>query len=95
MATSKLCGISSRRVCQRIFRGFNTFATAPTIVIDNSTDDFVDLDFHQAKGDKLYATLNPCQKEFCDFVIAAATDFTLPQMFVLDGPGGVGKTYTL
>uniref|UniRef100_A0A8R1EB50 ATP-dependent DNA helicase n=1 Tax=Caenorhabditis japonica TaxID=281687 RepID=A0A8R1EB50_CAEJA len=29
-----------------------------------------------------------------NFVIAASTDFTLPQMFVLDGPGGAGKTYT-
>uniref|UniRef100_A0A8R1E559 ATP-dependent DNA helicase n=3 Tax=Caenorhabditis japonica TaxID=281687 RepID=A0A8R1E559_CAEJA len=29
-----------------------------------------------------------------NFVIAASTDFTLPPMFVLDGPGGAGKTYT-
>uniref|UniRef100_A0A8R1I5I4 ATP-dependent DNA helicase n=1 Tax=Caenorhabditis japonica TaxID=281687 RepID=A0A8R1I5I4_CAEJA len=78
----------------RLGKSMETFATAPTIVIDNSTDDFVDLNFHQAKGDQLYATLNPRQKEFCDAGIAAATDVTLPQMFVLDGPGGAGKTYT-
>uniref|UniRef100_A0A8R1IC92 ATP-dependent DNA helicase n=1 Tax=Caenorhabditis japonica TaxID=281687 RepID=A0A8R1IC92_CAEJA len=68
----------------RLGKSIDTFTTAPTIVIANSTDDFVDLDFHRAKGDQLYATLNPRQKEFCDAVIAAATDFTLPQIFVLD-----------
>uniref|UniRef100_A0A8R1E611 Uncharacterized protein n=1 Tax=Caenorhabditis japonica TaxID=281687 RepID=A0A8R1E611_CAEJA len=60
----------------RLGKSMDTFTTAPTIVIDNSTDNFVDLDFHRAKGDQLYATLNLRQKEFCDVVISAATDFT-------------------
>uniref|UniRef100_A0A8R1EQY9 ATP-dependent DNA helicase n=1 Tax=Caenorhabditis japonica TaxID=281687 RepID=A0A8R1EQY9_CAEJA len=75
----------------RLGKSIDTFTTAPTIVIANSTNDFVDLDFHRTKGDQLYATLNPRQKEFCDAVIAAATDFTLPQIFVLDGPGELGR----
>uniref|UniRef100_A0A8R1IZK7 ATP-dependent DNA helicase n=1 Tax=Caenorhabditis japonica TaxID=281687 RepID=A0A8R1IZK7_CAEJA len=48
-----------------------------------TTDDFVDLDFHTTKRDQIYATLNPCQKEFCDTFIAAATDFTLLQIPLL------------
>uniref|UniRef100_A0A8R1ETI8 ATP-dependent DNA helicase n=1 Tax=Caenorhabditis japonica TaxID=281687 RepID=A0A8R1ETI8_CAEJA len=50
----------------RLGKSIDTFTTAPTIVIANSTNDFVDLDFHRTKGDQLYATLNPRQKEFCD-----------------------------
>uniref|UniRef100_A0A8R1ETS6 ATP-dependent DNA helicase n=1 Tax=Caenorhabditis japonica TaxID=281687 RepID=A0A8R1ETS6_CAEJA len=63
----------------RLGKSIDTFTTAPTIVIANSTDDFVDLDFHRAKGDQLYATLNPRQKEF---------------YLCSRWSGGAGKTYT-
>uniref|UniRef100_A0A8R1EC81 ATP-dependent DNA helicase n=1 Tax=Caenorhabditis japonica TaxID=281687 RepID=A0A8R1EC81_CAEJA len=63
----------------RLGKSIDTFTTAPTIVIANSTDDFVDLDFHRTKGDQLYATLNPRQKEF---------------YLCSRWSGGAGKTYT-
>uniref|UniRef100_A0A8R1EGH1 ATP-dependent DNA helicase n=1 Tax=Caenorhabditis japonica TaxID=281687 RepID=A0A8R1EGH1_CAEJA len=63
----------------RLGKSIDTFTTAPTIVIANSTDDFVDLDFHRTKGDPLYATLNPRQKEF---------------YLCSRWSGGAGKTYT-
>uniref|UniRef100_A0A8R1I4Z2 ATP-dependent DNA helicase n=2 Tax=Caenorhabditis japonica TaxID=281687 RepID=A0A8R1I4Z2_CAEJA len=63
----------------RLGKSIDTFTTAHTIVIANSTDDFVDLDFHRAKGDQLYATLNPRHKEF---------------YLCSRWSGGAGKTYT-
>uniref|UniRef100_A0A8R1I7F4 Uncharacterized protein n=1 Tax=Caenorhabditis japonica TaxID=281687 RepID=A0A8R1I7F4_CAEJA len=58
-----------------------TFATVPTIVIDNYTDGFVNFDFHGAKRDHFESR----QKKFRDAVVAAATDFTLPEIFVQNG----------
>uniref|UniRef100_A0A8R1I5S2 ATP-dependent DNA helicase n=3 Tax=Caenorhabditis japonica TaxID=281687 RepID=A0A8R1I5S2_CAEJA len=45
----------------RLGKSIDTFTTAPTIVIDNSTDDFVDLDFHlgrRTQRDPSHALIN-------------------------------------
>ncbi|KAH7698989.1 hypothetical protein AAVH_33912, partial [Aphelenchoides avenae] len=72
------------------------FPDMPELPGNRWSNEVIDIDAEKAEAGRLYALLNPDQRRIVDEVLAqlGVENFLRKQCYYIDGPAGVGKTFT-
>ncbi|KAH7705440.1 ATP-dependent helicase RRM3-like protein [Aphelenchoides avenae] len=72
------------------------FPDMPELPGNRWSNDVIDIDAHKAEAERLYALLNADQRQIVDEVLRdlGVVNFLRKKCYYIDGPAGVGKSFT-